>query len=239
LGKFLGNSSRLKRVKHPTLQRHLHVPSDYQFYNNPAEREKLERTKAWLLHLPVSPENGGIVLDAFAGVGVLTTLYLHFGYQVIALEKNPLLVPALQRNVRVCSAATATVYEGDNLEVLQRHESNDPTVRLIDLDPYGSCVAQIQEAVRILRHGFLFVTSGDIYAGARFRSWGFTEKRYGIPFSGAWKDYPVEVLYPFIQRVCEVSGKTAELCDCFSFPTIARVCARISSQEGGTSESAY
>lgn len=228
MGKYLGISQDWKMVRHPVFWESIYVPADYEFYNTPAEREKFRKALSWTGEVSRVFSRQGekpVALDVFAGAGILTIIYLHFGFEVIAIEKNVSLSSSLLKNVQ---KAGAVVYTDDNLNVLAKIESNHPKIKLIDLDPYDSCLPQIGEAVRILRNGFLFITAGDIYAGARFKSWQFTERRYGVRFNGNFEAYPVKVIYPYIAGEAKKLGKSAKLHDFFAFPTICRLCVEIS-----------
>ncbi|MBI2625060.1 MAG: RsmD family RNA methyltransferase [Candidatus Nealsonbacteria bacterium] len=232
MGKFqINDTEALKKVEHPLIKnREFYIPESYRFYNNLAEKDKWQRTRVWLgrvidtIYIRLHRD---IVLDAFAGAGVLSAFYLLHGYQVIAIEKNPALALALKENVK-SFIAPAAIFEEDNMGVLTLFENNDPRIKIIDLDPYGSCLPQIKEAARIIKSGFLFITCGDIYAGSRFKNWSFTKNRYGIEFSGPAKDYPVKVIYPFIQKEFQKRDKSTQLLDYFSFPTICRLFIAVS-----------
>jgi len=227
MGKYSGGEGRLREIVHPFLARTIVVPADYKFHNTQAENMKFNTALIWgkgVINSLAGESAEPLAIDAFAGVGILTLAYLDMGFRTIAMERNASLAHALLENVR---KEKATVHAGDNLEVLSQIRSCHPDIKLIDLDPYGSCVWQIREAARILKKGFLFVTCGDVYTGSRFKKWGFIKKRYGIDFSGTFQDYPMKVIYPFIQLEFQKLGKTAKLCGFFSFPTICRVCAEI------------
>lgn len=241
MGKFRGNSSELKEVIHPVLKKPIFVPFDFEFYGNGAEKEKFKRTVQWLGK--VSDWSGGrsegdTALDAFAGAGVLAMVYLDFGYKLIAIEENPVLFSALKKNTLGAAKGKTRigVHQRDNMDLLPKFRSDDSRIKIIDLDSYNSCVLQIRQAARILKSGFLFVTAGDIYAGARFKNWKFTKERYGIDFFGPPEDYPKNVIFQFIKDKFKRYGKQAELRDYFSFPTICRLCVQIKSSKKETGD---
>lgn len=255
MGKFAGvrTSMRKKQLIHPllghkwcgldwALTRSIAAPYSFRFYANAAEREKWLRAVRWAKALPRRiGENCAI--DAFGGIGILAVLYGEIGFQVLAIEKNRLLAAALLINMIPQGAVGAPwrlrisdhvfarwghiVRLGDNRDTLSKMPDSDPSVRLIDLDAYAGCAPQIKEAVRILRTGNLFVTAGDLVAGVRFKDWSYTARRYGVEFSGPREAYPEKVLFPFIEKEAASRGKSAELIDAFTFPTIARINIRI------------
>ncbi len=232
MGKFTGNCLDLKKAEHPLLKKPLYLPVDYEFYQNGAEKEKFSRTFLWLSRINKrnlwSPAET-IVLDAFAGAGGLAMIYLDFGYKLIAVEKNPFLFSALKKNILDAAGEKRKegIHPGDNMSFLPMFRNDDSKIGIIDLDSYNSSVPQIRQAARILKNGFLFVTAGDIYAGARFKNWRFAKARYGIDFSGPAEDYVEKVIFQFIKNEFKRYGKSVELRDWFSFPQICRLSVQV------------
>lgn len=230
MGKYVGRSTGHKLVRHPVLGTDMAVPKDFKFFGNGAEKEKWERAARlaadFFKEISVDP-GPKMVVDAFAGAGVLSLVYSAIGYRVIGMENNPSLFSALVCNFLAGQKTGNNFFRADNMEILPKFSDNDPRISIIDLDSYSSCVSQIREAARILKNGLLFVTAGDIYAGARFKNWAFAKKRYGIGFSGPENDYPEKVVFEFARREFARRGKSAKLLDSFAFKTMCRICVRV------------
>ena len=229
MAKYVGETNVLKTVAHPLFAREMLVPEDYKFYGNGAERAKFEKAYEWAGAYKRSRRGSSrvCVLEPFAGAGVLSLIYSHFGFMTRGVEANSSLFRALEANLDE-DKTEHSLSNCDNSVFLSQMKSNDMGINIIDLDAYGSCVPQIVEAARILGRGLLFVTAGDIMAGARFKDWSFTKVRYGVDFYGDEQDYPREVLYAFVNREFRKRGKKTELLDRFAFRTMCRICVSVS-----------
>lgn len=227
MGKYTGGATALTRATHPRTGQQIYVPDDYEFFKQ-AERGKLTRAEEWLdayRHWG----SGTRVLEAYAGAGLLTVIYLNHGYTPLAIEQKPGLVKALRKNVRRYHVGRGTpeCVLADNMSVLPQLPTNARGMRVIDLDSYGSCVPQIDEAARILSKGLLLVTSGEILTLCRFRRTDFIEKRYGFGFDGSWREFHERVVYRYVKQAFAKHDKKTELVDAFVWPTICRLCIKV------------
>lgn len=227
MGKYRGDSILLKAVKHPLLDKQMFVPEDYEFFKL-AEEGKLQKAQKWLDVF----KNWGkekIVLEAFAGAGILTMIYIDNGYKPFAIEKKHGLSEALKKNIELYfrDFPKMRCLHADNMDILPNVSSDSRYIKIIDLDSYSHCVPQIKQSARILKDGLLFATSGEIYRICRFKNYSFIKERYGMTFDGSYKDFPEAVLYEFIKKEFANRGKKTELFDMFIWPTICRLCIKV------------
>lgn len=228
MGKYAGNSTKIGQTTHPLLGKPMFVPEDYEFFKQ-AEIGKLHSAQKWMREFKDFGD-GRLVLEAFAGAGILTLVYLSEGYEPFVIEQQSGLVRALRKNLKRYSPTFEKdrCFLADNMTILPEVPSDNPDIKAVDLDCYNNCIPQIRESARILRKGLLFVSSGDILPICRFKKYGFIEKRYGISFKGSWRNFPKDVIYKFIRQTFREQNKKTELVGAFVWPTVCRLCVKIS-----------
>lgn len=227
MGKYTGNSVKIGTAIHPVLNKPMFVPEDYEFFRK-AEKGKLEHTQEWMREFQ-DFGGGKVILEAFAGAGILTMIYLDEGYEPLVVEQHDGLVRALRKNLKRYSPTPERTrcFLADNMTILPGIPSDNPDIKAIDLDCYSHCVPQIRESARILRKGLLFVSSGEILPICRFKKYDFIEKRYGISFRGSWRNFPKDVIYKFVRQAFLEQGKKTEFVGAFVWPTVCRLCVRV------------
>jgi len=224
---FIIDEVELEEVRHPILEKTIFVPKGFRYYKQ-AKEGKLPSTQMCLQEFG-QVDDGTIVLEPYAGVGILTLVYIEAGYTPFLIEQEEQLVTALQRNIaeHAPDASLVECFHADNMTILPSIASDDPNVGVIDLDSYTYATSQIQEAARILKQGLLFVSSGEVLPMCRFKQFDFVKKRYGIDFQGPWRNFSEEVLYRFIEETFQEYGKSTELLHTFTWPTVCRLCIRV------------
>jgi len=227
MGKYLGHATVLKTMSHPLLGRRMYVPCDFEYFKQ-APGGKLPSTQNCLREFRDS-KDGTIALEAYAGSGVLTLIYLDEGYTPLLIEQEKGLVKALKKNINryALNPRGVQCFHADNMIILPGIASNSRGIGVIDLDSYTSCIPQIKEAARILTRGLLFISSGEIRTVCRFKNTAFIKKRYDIVFNGPWRNFPQDVIYKFARQVFAARGKKIELVHTFVWPTVCRLCIRV------------
>ncbi len=137
-----------------------------------------------------------LVIDAFAGAGILTIIYALSGRKVYAIEKDPFVFRCLKKNIEIFGFKNVRLFQEDNLKVLGDLKRSWDYVSLIDLDPYNECVRQTELSLKIIKNGILLTTSGEIMHYKRFtHERDIIRKRYGknpkslldiIPIFASW-----------------------------------------------------
>ncbi len=229
MGKYIGDSVGIRVAEHPFLKIPMFVPEDYTFFKQ-AEYGKLASASKWLgqfAHWAPLRERG-VVIEAYAGAGILSMIYLEAGYMPLGIEIKEGLTKALRKNFERYPDSPSLALNLDNAAVLREMDTDCRITKIIDLDCYSHCIPQIQEAARILKRGLLFVSSGEAISICRFRKYFLAEKRYGISFSGpTYKDFPEKVMYEFIRREFAKRGKKAEFVEAVARPTLYRLCVKV------------
>lgn len=154
------------------------------------------------------------VLDAFAGIGVMTEIYSRYG-DVYAIEKERKVYRELKKRFR--NKKNVTVVYGDNLVVMNNLVKKGVRFNIIDLDPFYNCYHQIPIAVKLIEQGLIFITSGEIYSIRR----GKGLKRYGEKLVGG--DGVVKLPYVITNYVQRFTQKKVKLLECYIWENVIRL----------------
>ena len=113
------------------------------------------------------------ILDAFAGLGMLTDTYSIYASEVIAIEKDRTVFKTLEK--KLGKRNNVKLYNNDNLCILEMLVEDAERFDIIDLDPFDNSFYQIPLATKLIKDGLMFITSGEVLALRR----GGMLKRYG------------------------------------------------------------
>jgi len=122
-----------------------------------------------------------LVLDLFAGKGLLSQLYAPHCRKIICVEKNPELFKALKRNMKRFSQK-AILINDDNMNFLADlprilRNIGEKTITFVDFDPYGCPTPQIQNFFDVYQpkqNVAIALTDGILL---NFRTWSSADLR--------------------------------------------------------------
>jgi len=146
------------------------------------------------------------VLDAYAGVGIGTYLYLRAGASCLAVEKDAEMFACLERNLR---GERAVLREQDNRRTLEELLGRGAAFDVIDLDAPGDFHEQLAMSFRLMDSGYLWLTTCEYVHIQRNLNRSTLERRYGAGIEELYLTRDRYAFQEMVSRHVEAIGSTA------------------------------
>jgi len=157
------------------------------------------------------------VLDAYAGAGISTYLWLREGVSCVVIEKDPEFFSCLEANV---VNDKLRLYNEDNLKTLSRLMEENEKFDMIDLDGTGNIHPQLSLSFDLIDNGYMWITTCDYMLVQRNFHRDSLVKRYGeeiiqiYDYTGSKVDRRldfVDIVTKHFSRIAREKGKEPEL----------------------------